>query len=87
MTGNKCRSFHGYTYHLPLEAPKAAVSRAVCSTVASVLRIPPRHGCKLLISPEPPRPNHLLPCVSMRLSPFGDNLKMQYSTQDNAMAT
>ena len=66
-----------YTYQLPLEAVKGAVSRAVCSTIASVLRVPRRQGCKLIMLPKPPRPNHLLPGVSMRLSPVGDNLKMQ----------
>ena len=87
MTRNKCRLFHVYKYHLPLEAVKVAVSRAVCSTIASVIRVPPRQGCKLLVFSEPPRPNQLLPCESMRLGPIGDNLKMQYSTPDNAMAT
>ena len=87
MTGNERRSFHVYTYLFPLEAGVVAVSRAVCSTVASVLRVPPRHGCKVLVLPEPPRPNHLLPCLGMRLGPIGDTLKMQYLTQYNAIAT
>jgi hypothetical protein len=76
-----------YTYRLPLVALVAEVSPTVCATVASVLRVPPRHGCKVLVHLEPPRPNHLLPCLGMRLGPIGDNLKMQYSTQSNAIAT
>ena len=87
MTRNTRRSFHVYTYHLPLEAVKVAVSRAVCSTITSVLHVSPRQGYKLLVFSEPPRPNQLLPCESMRLGPIGDNLKMQYSIPDNAMAT
>ena len=77
-----------YIYQLFLEAVDVAVSRTVCSFLASVCLVPLAQGVKLGVAPDPPR-NQRLPSVFFVVGPLRGNLKIQYSISrtDNAMAT
>ena len=72
------------TYQLLLVAVEVAVSPTVCSLVASVFLVPTAHGVKLGVAPDPPR-NQRLPSVFFVLGPIRDNLKMQYSIEEQIM--